>query len=104
MCRTDDSTNVTVAQLLPFPVELDADVGYTGALFIDLQRRGGDDDPPDTACIDAEVQPVVWAFDVEGGRQAVVSDFGPTAALGAWVNNTHPVLILRNADQENIRF
>ena len=66
MCRTDDRTNGTVAQLLPFPVELDADV--------------------------------------EGGRQAVVSDFDPTADLGAWVSNAHPVLMLRNADQANIRF
>lgn len=73
---------LSVAKLLPFPVELDADMGYTGALFIDLGRRGGDEDPPDTASIDAEVQPVVWVFDVEGGRQTVVSGFGPTADPG----------------------
>lgn len=82
----DDDTNQAlndltreVAKLLPFPVELDADMGYTGALFIDLGRRGGEDDPPDTASIDGEASPVAWAFDVEGGRETVVSDFGPTA-------------------------
>ena len=66
-----------VAGLLPFLVKLDADMGYTGALFIDLGRRGDEDDPPDTASIDCEVSPVVWVFDVEGGRETVASDFGP---------------------------
>lgn len=73
--RLDDLVRA-VAALLPFPVELDADMGYTGALFIDLGRRGGDDDPPDTASIDVEVDPVVWMFDVEGGRETISSEMG----------------------------
>ena len=68
-----------VALLLPFPVELESDMGYTGALFINLGRRGGADDPPDTASIDALVQPVVWVFDIAGGRKTVMSEFGPGA-------------------------
>ncbi|KJL23492.1 hypothetical protein RN51_01578 [Microbacterium oxydans] len=68
-----------VAERLPFPVELDADMGYTGALFINLGRRGGADDPPDTASIDGEVEPVIWTFDIEGGRKTLSSPFGPNA-------------------------
>lgn len=77
--HTYDEVVQTVAQLLPFDVILDADMGYTGALFIDLGRRGGEDDPPDTASLDSEVQPVVWGFDVQGGQETVMSDFGPAA-------------------------
>lgn len=83
----DDLTR-EVAALLPFPVELDADMGYTGALFIDLGRRGGNDDSPDTACIDGEVSPVLWTFDVEGGRETVTSGYGPTsdpAEVARWI-------------------
>lgn len=54
-------------------------MGYTGGLFIDLGRRGGADDPPDTASIDGEVEPVTWTFDIEGGRKTVSSTFGPNA-------------------------
>ena len=88
--RVHDDLVRAVAELLPFPVELDADMSYTGALFIDLGRRGGVDDPPDTASIDALVQPVVWVFDVEGGRKTVASNFGPTADLqqvARWISD-----------------
>jgi hypothetical protein len=77
-----------VASLLPFPVTLDADMGYTGALFIDLGRRGGDDDPPDTAGIDSNFSPAVWVFDIEGGRETQTSHFGPTAVpaeVARWI-------------------
>lgn len=73
--RLDDLVRA-VAALLPFPVELDADMGYTGALFIDLGRRGGPDDPPDTAGIDVEFEPVVWMFDVAGGQETISSEMG----------------------------
>lgn len=73
----DDLTR-EVARLLPFRVELEADMGYAGALFIDLGRRGGRDDSPDTASVDGEAVPVVWVFDVEGGRETFMSGFGPT--------------------------
>ena len=83
--RRPESTQVTdgavraVAELLPFVVSLDADMSYTGALFIDLGRRGVVDDPPDTASLDAESEPVVWVFDVEGGSETIVSEFGVDA-------------------------
>jgi hypothetical protein len=54
-----------VAVLLPFPVQLDADMGGTFTLQIDLGRRGGVDDPHDTAGIDPD-EPRWWV-DVEGG-------------------------------------
>lgn len=49
-----DEHTQQVAALLPFPVELDADMGGTWALHIDLGRRGGADDPPDTAGVDPD--------------------------------------------------
>lgn len=83
-----DSVVRAVAERLPFPVTLDADMGYTGALFIDLGRRGGDDDPPDTASIDVEFEPTVWTYDIEGGRETISSTLGPEAdpaAVAAWI-------------------
>lgn len=86
--RVTDEAVRTVAAMLPFPVELDADMGYTGALFIDLGRRGGVDDSPDTASIDAATEPVVWMFDAEGGSETIASDFGvdaDPADVALWV-------------------
>lgn len=57
-----------VASRLPFGIELVADMAGPSMLQIELGRRGGEDDPPDTAPIDPSVDPVVWMFDVEGGR------------------------------------
>jgi hypothetical protein len=85
-----DAAVRAVAALLPFAVQLDADMGYTGALFIDLGRRGGPNDPPDTAGIDSEVQPSVWTFDIEGGRETIESalrlDADP-ADVAVWVTD-----------------
>jgi hypothetical protein len=77
-----DSHVRAVARLLPFRVDLAADMGYTGTLFIDLGHRGSPDDPPDTASIDGEFEPVVWMFDVEGGRETVPSNLGPNSDPG----------------------
>lgn len=88
--RLTDDVVKAVAALLPFPVTLEADMGYTGALFIDLGRRGGADDSPDTAGIDAEVEPVVWVFDVEGGSETFASDFGldaNPAEVSRWISD-----------------
>jgi hypothetical protein len=85
-----DRLVIRVAELLPFPVRLEADPSYTGALFIDLGTRGSDDDPHDTASIDATVEPVVWVFDVEGGRETLLSGFGPSsepAAVATWITS-----------------
>jgi hypothetical protein len=86
---TTDAAVRAVAALLPFAVELDADMGYTGDLFIDLGRRGGPNDPPDTAGIDAEVQPTVWTFDIEGGRETIESTLGldaEPAEVARWIS------------------
>lgn len=75
-----------VADLLPFPVQLTADMGGTFVLQIDLGTRGCVDDPPDTAGIDGLDS--VWWFDVEGGRHTIVSDLGFDAAadvVAEWI-------------------
>lgn len=79
-----------VAGLLPFPVELDADMGGTFALFIDLGRRGGVDDPPDTAGVDPDPDNgnLEWWFDVDGGGETVISEYtihSAPAAVAAWI-------------------
>jgi len=71
-----DSIVKEVAARLPFPVELMADMGGPSMLQIDLGRRGGPDDPPDTASIDPTVKPVLWMLDVEGGRETIASPYG----------------------------
>lgn len=79
-----------VADHLPFPVELDADMGGTFALQIDLGRRGQTDDPRDTAGIDPEVDSRWW-LDIEGGMKTHISDFGVDASpaeVAAWVADT----------------
>jgi len=78
-----------VAALLPFDVELAADMGGTFTLQIDLGTRRGVDDPPDTAGIDPDDLPEPrWWVDIEGGRETFISDFGLGAdpsAIAAWV-------------------
>lgn len=79
-----------VADHLPFPVELDADMGGTFALQIDLGRRGQTDDPRDTAGIDPEVDSRWW-LDIEGGMKTHISHFGIDASpaeVAAWVADT----------------
>lgn len=67
-----------VAEHLPFPVELDADMGGTFTLQIDLGRRGRTDDPRDTAGIDPEPDSRWW-LDIEGGMKTHISQFGVDA-------------------------
>ena len=55
--ETVDAHVKQVAALLPFPVELDADMGGAFVLQIDLGQRGGVDDPHDTAGIDHDDLP-----------------------------------------------
>ena len=79
-----------VAAHLPFPVELDADMGGTFTLQIDLGRRGRTDDPRDTAGIDPEPDSRWW-LDIEGGMKTHISDFGVDAnptEVAAWVADT----------------
>lgn len=67
-----------VAELLPFPVEVTADMGGTFALYIDLGRRDDGYDTHDTAGIDPNPRngPLVWWFDFASGEETVLSDHG----------------------------
>lgn len=76
-----------VAAKLPFLVELEADMGGTFALQIELGRRGGADDEPDRAGIDPE-KDATWWLDIEGGRKTLTSELGHDAApaeVARWV-------------------
>lgn len=78
-----------VAALLPFPVQLDADMGGTFVLQIDLGRRGGVDDPHDTAGIDPDDPR--WWVDIEGGERTYISELGLDAdpqAVADWIATT----------------
>ncbi len=78
-----------VAARLPFAVELVADMGgESWTLQIDLGRRGGKDDPPDTASIEPALEPAVWFFDIAGGLDTVQSSYGldaDPADVAAWI-------------------
>lgn len=67
-----------VAAHLPFPFTLEADMGGTFTVQLELGRRGGPDDPPDRAGIDPGAGEVWW-FDVEGGRETILSTFSADA-------------------------
>jgi hypothetical protein len=88
---TIDATVKQVAELLPFPVELDADMGGTFTLQIHLGRRGGLDDPPDTAGIDPDDPNARWWVDIEGGTRTHISDLGLDADprdVATWIGET----------------
>jgi len=78
LIRGRDELVKSVARELPFVTELDADMGGTFTLQIDLGRRGDPDDSPDRAGIDPEAD-ATWWFDVEGGRESIISDLKPDA-------------------------
>lgn len=68
--RADNQVRA-VAELLPFPVELEADMGgnYSGtsALQIDLGSHGGDNDPHDRAGVDPHQPRATWWIETDGG-------------------------------------
>lgn len=69
-----DNAVTEVAKHLPFPVKLEADMGGTFALHIDLGTRGDNsDDPADTVSIDPEDPSLEWYFDSEGGTHTIAS-------------------------------
>ena len=87
--RAVDEHVKRVAELLPFPVELTADMGGTFALQIDLGTRGGRDDPPDTAGIDAKDSR--WWVDIQGGERSIISELGlndPPQRVADWITTT----------------
>lgn len=67
-----DAHVTAVAALLPFAVELTADMGanFSGhdSLVIDLGSRGGDDDPHDRAGIDEDAEHPTWWIETAGGE------------------------------------
>ncbi|WP_374008492.1 hypothetical protein [Leifsonia sp. LS-T14] len=70
-------------------MQLDADMGGTFVLQIDLGRRGGVDDPHDTAGIDPDDPR--WWVDIEGGERTFISDLGLDAnpqAVADWIATT----------------
>lgn len=88
--QVDDQVK-RVAPLLPFRVDLDADMAGTFVLQIDLGARGGVDDPHDTAGIDPGDDAARWWVDIEGGRKSLISDLGLDAApetVAAWIAKT----------------
>lgn len=85
-----DERTTQVAALLPFPVRLDAEMGGTWALFIDLGCRGGQDDPHDTAGVDPDPDNgnLEWWIDIDGGYETVISEYtihSDPAAVAAWI-------------------
>jgi hypothetical protein len=85
--RTDDVVRA-VADLLPFRTTLDADMGGTWYLQIDLGNRGGQDDPHDRAGIEPDSDEPVWWIDIGGGERTFVSEFGidtAPAMVARWI-------------------
>lgn len=76
-----------VAAGLPFPVMLEADMGGTFVLQVDLGSRGGPDDEHDRAGIDPEAD-ATWWVESGGGAELVESKFGhdaDPAVVAQWV-------------------
>lgn len=89
MTTTVDELVKKVAALLPFSVQLEADMGGTFTLQIDLGRRGRVNDPHDTAGIDPDDPR--WWLDIEGGKRTYISDLGldtDTREVADWIATT----------------
>lgn len=85
--HTDDVVRA-VANLLPFPTTLDADMGGTWYLQIDLGNRGGQDDPHDRAGIEPDSDQPVWWIDIDGGEHTFISDHNietAPAVVAQWI-------------------
>jgi len=77
-----------VAAALPFPVELDADMGGSFTLFIDLGTRGDQDDPADTAGIDPDDDTATWWINFPEEDRVEISEFTIDTApleVAAWI-------------------
>lgn len=86
---TEVDTHVKlVAAALPFPVELDADMGGSFTLFIDLGTRGNQDDPADTAGIDPHDDDATWWINFPEEDRVEISEFTIDAApleVATWI-------------------
>lgn len=105
--RTNEHVSA-VAALLPFEVELFADMGanYSGhaPLVIDLGTRGDDDDPHDRAGIEESGARPTWWIETEGG--ATFHDSGLTstadpARIAQWISDMARVLGCPAAEIDN---
>lgn len=77
-----------VAAALPFSVEIDADMGGSFTLFIDLGTRGGQDDPADTAGIDPHDDDATWWINFPEEDRVEISELTIDAApheVAAWI-------------------
>jgi len=87
-----DAAAFEVAKHLPFPVEVEADMGGTSAAHIELGfRTGNPDDPHDTVGIYPEDPNLIWwfeAIDANGQETWVTSDLNvdsPAVDVAAWI-------------------
>ena len=77
-----------VAAALPFPVELDADMGGSFTLFIDLGTRGNQDDPADIAGVEPHDDGATWWINFPEGDRVEISEFTIDAApheVAMWI-------------------
>ncbi|MFJ4167798.1 hypothetical protein ACIPY5_19780 [Microbacterium sp. NPDC089698] len=79
-----------VAQLLPFPTALDADMGYTWAdqIYFGDQIDESTGRPTHRAGIDPDEENPVWWLDFDLGTRQIISDLGPTTSatdVAAWI-------------------
>ena len=81
-----------VASRLEFDVKLDADMGGTFVLQIDLGCRSEADDPHDRAGIDPEDSTLPrWWVDIDGGSRTILSPHGldsDPADVARWITST----------------
>lgn len=86
--RVDEHV-ATVAEALPFPVELEADMGDLSVLQIDLGCRTDDeDDPHDRAGIDPHEPRATWWIEIAGGNDFEDSHLPattPPALIAQWI-------------------
>lgn len=79
-----------VAALLPFPVEMEADMGGTFTLQIDLGTREGEDDPSDRAGIDPDDPRARWWIETHDSADpyveiAQLDAYSSPAAVADWL-------------------
>lgn len=94
IARTDAHVR-EVAAALPFPVQLEADMGAdwmggSNALQIDLGTRGAEDDPHDRAGIGPE-RGAAWWIETGGGERVEISTYSASAdpaEIAAWLAAT----------------
>lgn len=78
-----------VASRLPFPTQLEADMGDATALQIDLGTRGAPDDPHDHAGIDGTGPDDRWWIETHYGEYQEISDLGADANpedIARWIS------------------